>query len=178
MAVRSCRQPGAGLGQPTPQKAGLQRAAPDRSGVRLNTQQRWAPGHPAGPGPVQGLLGCSARRAHLQCLRPLSRPFQSMRFGRQLMGSVLGGRVGAREVQVARNERQRLEAAGSAWAGLLPDKISVLEFHPGPGTALMCTPTPIRLLGTRDSAAWMKLGITIDRLRPYRSMQITKAQAH
>lgn len=48
MAGLSCRQacPCArvGLGQPSPRRARLQRAAPDRCGVWVNTQQRWASG--------------------------------------------------------------------------------------------------------------------------------------
>ncbi|KAL4439852.1 hypothetical protein ABPG75_002853 [Micractinium tetrahymenae] len=58
-------------------------------------------------------------------------------FGHQLVSTALGARVGragcwevgAREVAVAPDSQRQLEAAGAAWAGLLPEKIALLEFH-------------------------------------------------
>ena len=61
-----------------------------------------------------------------------------MCFGHQLVGTVLGARVGragcwevgARRVAAAPGAREAVAAAGGgAWAALLPDSLCLHEFH-------------------------------------------------
>ena len=60
-----------------------------------------------------------------------------MCFGHQLVGCTLGARVGragcwevgARRITVAGEAREQLAAQGADWARLLPDALSLHEFH-------------------------------------------------
>ncbi|EFN51189.1 hypothetical protein CHLNCDRAFT_141352 [Chlorella variabilis] len=93
-------------------------------------------------------------------------------FGHQLVGVELGARVGragcwevgAREVAAASGARRALQERGAGWAGLLPDRLCLHEFHQDqarrPLYRMMHRMMPLlRQTRTRRQRRWLWRGV-------------------